>query len=188
MLFGLIWQVIESCGVYLNFCQWSIFQLDRDRRVVASERTALKSCQHHHRQACRRRCTLCWSSTFAIAMWGALLGSVLPDGTVDIRNSYAVPQNESSDLVCSPSLLRIYYSGDLWNFYSNFYAQWLKWTSCDDFLIENTTIVILKWSCNLCFPGSFRHCLYLFNISLESQINDWNHSGVTCLAGNCKSC
>ncbi|CAI0443534.1 unnamed protein product [Linum tenue] len=28
---------------------------------------------------------------------GTLLGSVLPDGTVDIRNSYAVPHNESSD-------------------------------------------------------------------------------------------
>ena len=31
---------------------------------------------------------------------GTLLGSVLPDGTVDIRNSYAVPHNESSDQVC----------------------------------------------------------------------------------------
>lgn len=30
---------------------------------------------------------------------GSLLGSVLPDGTVDIRNSYAVPHNESSDQV-----------------------------------------------------------------------------------------
>ncbi|WCJ19796.1 Eukaryotic translation initiation factor 3 subunit F [Euphorbia peplus] len=30
---------------------------------------------------------------------GTLLGSVLPDGTVDIRNSYAVPHNESSDQV-----------------------------------------------------------------------------------------
>ncbi|CAN1257062.1 Eukaryotic translation initiation factor 3 subunit F [Linum perenne] len=28
---------------------------------------------------------------------GTLLGSVLPDGTVDIRNSFAVPHNESSD-------------------------------------------------------------------------------------------
>ncbi|KAH7840294.1 hypothetical protein Vadar_015248 [Vaccinium darrowii] len=28
---------------------------------------------------------------------GTLLGSVLPDGTVDIRNCYAVPHNESSD-------------------------------------------------------------------------------------------
>ncbi|KAM7271447.1 hypothetical protein ACFE04_030661 [Oxalis oulophora] len=28
---------------------------------------------------------------------GTLLGSVLPDGTIDIRNSYAVPHNESSD-------------------------------------------------------------------------------------------
>jgi translation initiation factor 3 subunit F len=27
---------------------------------------------------------------------GTLLGSVLPDGTVDIRNSHAVPHNESS--------------------------------------------------------------------------------------------
>ncbi|KAF3795581.1 Eukaryotic translation initiation factor 3 subunit F [Nymphaea thermarum] len=30
---------------------------------------------------------------------GTLLGSILPDGTVDIRNSYAVPHNESSDQV-----------------------------------------------------------------------------------------
>ncbi|CAN1173811.1 Eukaryotic translation initiation factor 3 subunit F [Linum perenne] len=30
---------------------------------------------------------------------GTLLGSVLPDGTVDIRNSFAVPHNESSDQV-----------------------------------------------------------------------------------------
>ncbi|XP_073316532.1 eukaryotic translation initiation factor 3 subunit F-like [Primulina huaijiensis] len=30
---------------------------------------------------------------------GTLLGCVLPDGTVDIRNSYAVPHNESSDQV-----------------------------------------------------------------------------------------
>lgn len=30
---------------------------------------------------------------------GTLLGSVLPDGTVDICNSYAVPHNESSDQV-----------------------------------------------------------------------------------------
>ena len=30
---------------------------------------------------------------------GTLLGSVLPDGTVDIRNSYAVPHNESLDQV-----------------------------------------------------------------------------------------
>lgn len=30
---------------------------------------------------------------------GTLLGSVFPDGTVDIRNSYAVPHNESSDQV-----------------------------------------------------------------------------------------
>lgn len=30
---------------------------------------------------------------------GTLLGSVLPDGTVDIRNCYAVPHNESSDQV-----------------------------------------------------------------------------------------
>ncbi|GER50983.1 eukaryotic translation initiation factor 3subunit F [Striga asiatica] len=30
---------------------------------------------------------------------GTLLGSVLPDGTVDVRNSYAVPHNESSDQV-----------------------------------------------------------------------------------------
>ncbi|GAV56781.1 JAB domain-containing protein/MitMem_reg domain-containing protein [Cephalotus follicularis] len=30
---------------------------------------------------------------------GTLLGSVLPDGTVDIRNSYAVPHNEFSDEV-----------------------------------------------------------------------------------------
>lgn len=32
---------------------------------------------------------------------GTLLGSVLPDGTVDIRNSYAVPHNESLDQVCT---------------------------------------------------------------------------------------
>lgn len=31
---------------------------------------------------------------------GTLLGSISPDGTVDIRNSYAVPHNESSDQVC----------------------------------------------------------------------------------------
>lgn len=30
---------------------------------------------------------------------GTLLGSVLPDGTVDIRNSYVVPHNEFSDQV-----------------------------------------------------------------------------------------
>ncbi|CAN8317437.1 unnamed protein product [Cochlearia groenlandica] len=30
---------------------------------------------------------------------GTLLGSILPDGTVDVRNSYAVPHNESSDQV-----------------------------------------------------------------------------------------
>lgn len=30
---------------------------------------------------------------------GTLLGSVSPDGTVDIKNSYAVPHNESSDQV-----------------------------------------------------------------------------------------
>ena len=30
---------------------------------------------------------------------GTLLGSVLSDGTVDIRNSYAVPHNESVDQV-----------------------------------------------------------------------------------------
>ncbi|XVE52539.1 hypothetical protein DITRI_Ditri02bG0130000 [Diplodiscus trichospermus] len=30
---------------------------------------------------------------------GTLLGSVLPDGTVDIRNSYAVPHTESSEQV-----------------------------------------------------------------------------------------
>jgi len=30
---------------------------------------------------------------------GTLLGSLLPDGTVDVRNSYAVPHNESSDQV-----------------------------------------------------------------------------------------
>ncbi|PSS34488.1 Eukaryotic translation initiation factor 3 subunit F like [Actinidia chinensis var. chinensis] len=30
---------------------------------------------------------------------GTLLGSVFPDGTVDVRNSYAVPHNESSDQV-----------------------------------------------------------------------------------------
>ena len=31
---------------------------------------------------------------------GTLLGSISPDGTVDIRNSFAVPHNESSDQVC----------------------------------------------------------------------------------------
>ncbi|KAI4306803.1 hypothetical protein L6164_030049 [Bauhinia variegata] len=30
---------------------------------------------------------------------GTLLGSILPDGTVDVRNSYAVPHNESLDQV-----------------------------------------------------------------------------------------
>ena len=35
---------------------------------------------------------------------GTLLGSVLPDGTVDVRNSYAVPHNESSDQVLLLSL------------------------------------------------------------------------------------
>lgn len=30
---------------------------------------------------------------------GTLLGSILPDGTVDIRNSYVVPHNEFSDQV-----------------------------------------------------------------------------------------
>ena len=30
---------------------------------------------------------------------GTLLGSILPDGTVDIRNSYAVPHSESADQV-----------------------------------------------------------------------------------------
>ena len=30
---------------------------------------------------------------------GMLLGSILPDGTVDLRNSYAVPHSESSDQV-----------------------------------------------------------------------------------------
>ncbi|PKI46642.1 hypothetical protein CRG98_032984 [Punica granatum] len=30
---------------------------------------------------------------------GTLLGSILPDGTVDVRNSYAVPHNEFSDQV-----------------------------------------------------------------------------------------
>lgn len=38
---------------------------------------------------------------------GTLLGSVLPDGTVDIRNSYAVPHNESSDQVLA-SFLKIF--------------------------------------------------------------------------------
>ena len=32
---------------------------------------------------------------------GTLLGSILPDGTVDIRNSYAVPHSESADQVFS---------------------------------------------------------------------------------------
>jgi translation initiation factor 3 subunit F len=30
---------------------------------------------------------------------GTLIGSVLPDGTVDIRNSHVVPHNESSEQV-----------------------------------------------------------------------------------------
>jgi translation initiation factor 3 subunit F len=30
---------------------------------------------------------------------GTLLGSVLPDGTVHVRNSYVVPHNESPDQV-----------------------------------------------------------------------------------------
>lgn len=37
---------------------------------------------------------------------GTLLGSVLPDGTVDVRNCYAVPHSESQDQVCL-SLLQI---------------------------------------------------------------------------------
>ncbi|GFS31655.1 eukaryotic translation initiation factor 2 [Actinidia rufa] len=36
---------------------------------------------------------------------GTLLGSVFPDGTVDVRNSYAVPHNESSDQVGFSALL-----------------------------------------------------------------------------------
>lgn len=36
---------------------------------------------------------------------GTLLGSVSPDGTVDIRNSYAVPHNESSEQVSLPPSL-----------------------------------------------------------------------------------
>ncbi|KAK4798016.1 hypothetical protein SAY86_030342 [Trapa natans] len=35
----------------------------------------------------------------AVRVIGTLLGSILPDGTVDIRNSYAVPHNEFSDQV-----------------------------------------------------------------------------------------
>ncbi|GMY08177.1 eukaryotic translation initiation factor 3 subunit F [Fagus crenata] len=33
---------------------------------------------------------------------GTLLGSILPDGTVDIRNSYAVPHSKSSDQILAP--------------------------------------------------------------------------------------
>ena len=32
---------------------------------------------------------------------GTLLGSLLPDGTVHVRNSYVVPHSESADLVGS---------------------------------------------------------------------------------------
>ena len=32
---------------------------------------------------------------------GTLLGSLLPDGTVHVRNSYVVPHNESADQVAS---------------------------------------------------------------------------------------
>lgn len=35
---------------------------------------------------------------------GTLLGSVSPDGTVDIRNCYAVPYNEQGNVVDSPYL------------------------------------------------------------------------------------
>jgi translation initiation factor 3 subunit F len=35
---------------------------------------------------------------------GTLLGSVLPDGTVHVRNSYVVPHSESADQVATPPL------------------------------------------------------------------------------------
>ncbi|RVW60893.1 Eukaryotic translation initiation factor 3 subunit F [Vitis vinifera] len=53
---------------------------------------------------------------------GTLLGSISPDGTVDIRNSYAVPHNESSDqissngrsrFVCGPIDLK--FEGEIFN-------------------------------------------------------------------------
>lgn len=40
---------------------------------------------------------------------GTLLGSVLPDGTVDIRNSYVVPHNEFSDQVLTLFFFAIFY-------------------------------------------------------------------------------
>jgi translation initiation factor 3 subunit F len=33
---------------------------------------------------------------------GTLLGSVLPDGTIHVRNSYVVPHSESADQVLLP--------------------------------------------------------------------------------------
>lgn len=41
---------------------------------------------------------------------GTLLGSVLTDGTIDIRNSYAVPHNESSDQVLLCSFFNTHFS------------------------------------------------------------------------------
>ncbi|MFS7958142.1 putative eukaryotic translation initiation factor 3 subunit F, MPN domain-containing protein [Helianthus anomalus] len=38
---------------------------------------------------------------------GTLLGSVLPDGTVDVRNSYVVPHNESSDQILDAVLVTV---------------------------------------------------------------------------------
>ncbi|KAJ0551467.1 putative eukaryotic translation initiation factor 3 subunit F, MPN domain-containing protein [Helianthus annuus] len=38
---------------------------------------------------------------------GTLLGSVLPDGTVDVRNSYVVPHNESSDQIMDAVLVTV---------------------------------------------------------------------------------
>ncbi|MQL91494.1 hypothetical protein Taro_024105 [Colocasia esculenta] len=50
---------------------------------------------------------------------GTLLGSVAPDGTVEIRNSYAVPHNESSDQVS--------------DFLSDLYPSFCRWGVCCGF-------------------------------------------------------
>ncbi|KAL9992810.1 putative eukaryotic translation initiation factor 3 subunit F, MPN domain-containing protein [Helianthus debilis subsp. tardiflorus] len=38
---------------------------------------------------------------------GTLLGSVLSDGTVDVRNSYVVPHNESSDQIMDAVMVTV---------------------------------------------------------------------------------
>lgn len=54
---------------------------------------------------------------------GTLLGSVLPDGTVDIRNSYAVPHNESLDQVSLLFVFNFYFDAVLIE-YVNLYCFW----------------------------------------------------------------